>query len=286
MEEKGRVHVVSRRDRRLDKVASAFLEHPDKKSCLILSPVNKDRIDINDKLHNAIKPEGVRELDVEIHTPIYMNGTSRYFAKNYHSGQNAFIDKSNVKGLPSGVEVSIVAVDVEQNRLVFDVGSKQIAVDLARSDVSFSVYEREQRTFFEGEKIVFLKNNETLNVSNGQTATIKSIGPRRIITAAIEGQQSEVKINLDFYPYVDRGYAVTVHKSQAQTAKDVILVMDSKNPLNKTETFNVSLTRAEYNFSLYTDRPDVVKWQFKEAQPKTSTVDIFADKGNDFSHAL
>jgi ATP-dependent exoDNAse (exonuclease V) alpha subunit len=85
---------------------------------------------------------------------------------------------------------------------------------------------------------------------------------------------------------VDRGYAVTVHKSQGQTAKDVMLVTDSKNPLNKTETFYVSLTRAENNFSLYTDRPDVVKWQFKEAQPKTSTVEIFADKGRDISQEM
>jgi conjugative relaxase-like TrwC/TraI family protein len=286
LEEKGRVHAISRRGRRLDRAAAAFLKHPDQQSCLILSPVNEDRIAINDIVHNAVKPDGARELDVEIHLPVFMKGTSRYFAKNYRSGQSAFIDTSNVKGLPAGIEVRIAAVDVEKNRLLFEVGSKQIDVDLARGDLSFSVYEREQRTFFEGEKIVFMKNNKTLNVSNGQTAFIKSIGPQRVITAAIEGQQSEVKINLDFYPYVDRGYAVTVHKGQGQTAKEVMLVTDSKNPLNKTETFYVSLSRAENNFSLYTDRPDVVKWQFKEAQPKTSTVDIFADKSGDMSHTI
>jgi ATP-dependent exoDNAse (exonuclease V) alpha subunit len=286
LEEQGRVRVVYRRNDRMEKAAKAYLEHPDKQNFLILSPINEDRITINQIVHDAIKKDSVRELDVEIHSPVFMSGTSRFFAKNYRPGQSAFIDKSNVKGLAAGVEVSIAAVDVEQNRVVFEAGSKQIGVDLARGDVSFSVYERERRTFFEGEKIVFLKNNTTLNVTNGQTATIKSIGPRRIITAAIEDQQSEVKINLDFYPYVDRGYAVTVHKSQGQTAKDVILVTDSKNPLNKTETFYVSLTRAENNFSLYTDRPDVVKWQFKEAQPKTSTVEIFADKGHDMSHAM
>jgi ATP-dependent exoDNAse (exonuclease V) alpha subunit len=153
-------------------------------------------------------------------------------------------------------------------------GALERAVDLKNGDVSFSVYNVEQRSFFEGEKIVFLKNDKSLDLYNGQTATIKNLGPEKLITVRIDGQDKDARINLDYYPYLDRGYAVTVHKSQGQTAKEVAMLTDSKCALNKTETLYVALSRAQNAFTLFADDIDAVKSQMKQAQPKTTTMEL------------
>jgi ATP-dependent exoDNAse (exonuclease V) alpha subunit len=107
-----------------------------------------------------------------------------------------------------------------------------------------------------------------------QAATIKSLGPEKIITVRIDGQDKDARINLDYYPYVDRGYAVTVHKSQGQTAKEVAMLTDSKCALSKTETLYVALSRAQNAFTLFADDIDAVKFQMKQAQPKTTTMEL------------
>ncbi len=92
---------------------------------------------------------------------------------------------------------------MDKNCLTLASGAKQWTVDLKKGQVSFSVYNVEERSVFEGEKVVFLKNDKTLDLSNGQTA------------------------------------------------KKVVMVADSKHPLNKTETFYVALSRAQDGFTLY-----------------------------------
>jgi ATP-dependent exoDNAse (exonuclease V) alpha subunit len=153
-------------------------------------------------------------------------------------------------------------------------GALEKNVDLKKGDITFSVYNVEQRSFFEGEKIVFLKNDKALDLYNGQTATIKNLGPDKVITVRIDGQEKDARINLDYYPYLDRGYAVTVHKSKGQTAKEVAMLTDSKCGINKTETLYVALSRAQNAFTLFTDDTDAVKSQMKQAQPKTTTMEL------------
>ncbi len=272
-----KIKTIPNRSRRIKASAAQFMDRIDHQNTLIITPVNEDRVEINEILHTALKPLDQDELNVEIRSPAYLNGTSKYFARNYAVGQKAFIEQSHIAGFRSGQEAAITGVDVENNQLTLSGKTENHTIDLKSNDVLFSVYNVEQRSFFEGEKIVFFKNDKKLGLTNGQTATIEKIGPERVITAKIDGQDKATTINLDFYPYLDRGYAVTVHKSQGQTAKEVVFVTDTKNPLNKTETFYVALSRAENNFTLIADKPDELKAQFKQAQPKTSVMDFVKD---------
>ncbi len=282
LEGRGRIKEISNPDEKIEAAANHYIEHPNRQDCLIMTPVNEDRVALNEIVHQALKGRDRPEKNFEIHSSVYMNGTDRYFARNYEAGQKAFIEKSDIAGLKPGKEVTISRVDVDNNCLTLDTGGKELTVDLKNSGVSFSVYKVEDRSFFEGEKVVFLKNDKTLDLSNGQTATIKSMGPEKVITARIDGQDRDARINVQYYPYLDRGYAVTVHKSQGQTAKEVLMVADSSHPLNKTETLYVAITRGENEFTLYANDSQALKTQFKEGQDKTSTMDIDRAKGYGF----
>jgi conjugative relaxase-like TrwC/TraI family protein len=277
LEGQGQVKQIAARGRRIQAAAKWMITHPDPKGCLIVTLVNEDRVAVNEIIHDALKAKDRPEMTVDIHVPVYLNGTSRYFAKFYREGQKAFVEHSTVAGLKAGQEVTITGVDVEKNGLTLKSGAIEKTVDLKKGDIFFSVYNVEQRRFFEGEKIVFLKNDKTLDLYNGQTATIKNLGPGKVITVRIDGQEKDARINLDYYPYLDRGYAVTVHKSQGQTAKEVAMLTDSKCALNKTETLYVALSRAQNAFALFTDDIDAVKSQMKQAQPKTTTMELVRD---------
>jgi conjugative relaxase-like TrwC/TraI family protein len=284
LESQNLVKQIADRDRRNKAAAKWIIGHPDPKGCLVVTPVNEDRLAINDIVHGALKPTDQPEMTVDIHTPAYLNGTSKYFARFYKEGQKAFVEHSTAAGLKAGQEVTISGVDVDRNCLTLKSADLERTVDLKKANISFSVYNVEERSFFAGEKIVFLKNDKSLDLYNGQTATIKSLGPEKVITVRIDGQDKDARINLDYYPYVDRGYAVTVHKSQGQTAKEVAMVADSKHPLNKTETLYVALSRAQNTFTLFADDMDAVKFQMKQAQPKTTTMELI--RGLDKSPSL
>jgi conjugative relaxase-like TrwC/TraI family protein len=274
LENENRLSEIPDKSQRIAAAAEHFISHPDKENCLVVTPVNSDRITLNEIIHTSLKPKDQPEFSVNIHTPIYLRGTSRYFAQNYEVGQKAFIENSYIRGLKPGREVTIINVNTHNNQLTLSDNKKHYTIDLKSNEVSLSPYRVSERTFFKGEKIVFLKNDKAFGLSNGQTATILNTGPNDTITVKIDNQDRKVKINPSIYPYFDRGYALTTHKSQGQTAKEVIMVANSEYALNKTETFYVGLSRAENNFTLYGDKMRMLKMQFKEAQPKTSTIDF------------
>ena len=74
----------------------------------------------------------------------------------------------------------------------------------------------------QGDRIVFLKNDRRLGVSNGRFATIKEVdftesGQVTGFTAILDGDKKEIRINNHEYTEFTHGYAATVHKSQGMT---------------------------------------------------------------------
>ena len=110
-------------------------------------------------------------------------------------------------------------------------------------------------------------------MQNGLTGTIEKISPDREFTVLIDGQDRKVTFTPDQYRYVDLGYAVTIHKSQGQTTKDVILMADARaEHMNTTENFYVAMSRAEQSGRIYTNDASALKEQYKIGQEKTSTI--------------
>ncbi len=81
--------------------------------------------------------------------------------------------------------------------------------------------DRGERTFAEGERLYFLKNdNQNMRVKNGSLGTIIQITGEQFSVRldTLPGMRSrEVCFSLKDYPYIDYGYAATVYKSQGVT---------------------------------------------------------------------
>jgi conjugative relaxase-like TrwC/TraI family protein len=174
--------------------------------------------------------------------------------------------------LKIGQEMTITGKNTITNTLDVEHKGKTFTIDLNENGHMLSVYEAEKRIFAEGEKVVLLKNDTKQEIQNGLTGVIERIDKFRNIKAVNDDR--DIYFNVNTYPYVDHGYAVTFHKSQGQDARKVYIVSGTEyKGLNNTEVFNVGITRGQVDAFLYVDNAAIFKEQVKGEQGKTSTLD-------------
>jgi len=108
----------------------------------------------------------------------------------------------------------------------------------------------------EGDRLLFLRNNKSLGVSNGRFATVKSIqtnkGKVTDFTVILDGTDKEIRINPNEYKDFDYGYAATVHKVQGMTV-NYAFVLAGGLSWNRHLTY-VALSRHRENGYLYADK--------------------------------
>ena len=84
-------------------------------------------------------------------------------------------------------------------------------------DFGRPVVHESRKAFSKGERLVFTENNNSLGVKNGTLGTIEEIDKHKL-KVRIDGDNRVVSFASRLYPYFDRGWAVTIIKSQGSTA--------------------------------------------------------------------
>jgi Ti-type conjugative transfer relaxase TraA len=75
--------------------------------------------------------------------------------------------------------------------------------------------ERGNRAFATGDRIMFLRNERSLEVKNGTLGTVEKVGPEHIAVRTDDGRS--VAFDTKDYAHVDHGYAATIHKAQGMS---------------------------------------------------------------------
>ena len=108
------------------------------------------------------------------------------------------------------------------------------------------------RAFAKGDRLLFTRNDQSLNVRNGMLATVVKID-REQISVLIDNKDKNKPTRVTFSPSqfqsIDHGYAVTIHRSQGSTV-DKSFVLSSKT-LDDNLTY-VALTRHRQDVMFYT----------------------------------
>ena len=104
-----------------------------------------------------------------------------------------------------------------------------------------------------GDRLLFLRNDKTLDVQNGQLATVISI-KEDAITVLRDGQTTPFTFSTADYKNFDYGYAATVHKTQGVTI-DRTFVYAGSTYWNRHLAY-VALTRHRESVKLYTSSHD------------------------------
>ncbi len=126
-----------------------------------------------------------------------------------------------------------------------------------------------EKEFVQGDKVLFLRNDKKLGVTNGLTGIVKEVDAENNILAVETKDGKTVQVNLNKYDYLTHGYAITVHKSQGQTVDQVIYVSDTaKGNVTNQNLYYVAVSRGRDSASIYTTDLKEFERQISESATK------------------
>ncbi len=263
LERQGRVHEVKGHDDRIAAIAKEYAKSPE--STLVVSPDNRSRAQINERIHGELQERGLvqrEEHRVQALVPRQdLTGAERTWAERYEVGDVLRYSRgSKETGIGKGEYARVTGIDAPSNRITVEIadrhGAKPMHVTYdPRRQQGVSVYREESRSFSVSDRIQFTAPANDLKVANRELGTIESIGQDGRIGLKMDGGR-EVQLDPRSHPHLDHGYAVTSHSSQGQTAERVLIHVDTelatKDLLNSRMAY-VSVSRGAHDAQLFTN---------------------------------
>lgn len=245
--DKSSVGALTENTRQRNDVAKTIAEaYRDKNIDLVFSTLES-----NNLLVTAESQEEVNKRLVED----YMNDKSK--SKIILCGLNAEIDSVNDE-VRKGLSKQALALKGKDNEIRPDYANS-VSINVMRESGAHK-YERE-RSFCEGEEIVFLKNhrnkekNNNWQISNSDRGIIKSLeklsDDNFRITVDIEGQNRTFETKK--YNNFNHAYAVSTHKSQGQTVENTYHLGNVKRADSHNGYVNGSRHKDQYKLYLNTE---------------------------------
>ena len=119
---------------------------------------------------------------------------------------------------PEASRIILTHTNDEVRQLNDDVRDRLRTGGVLGDDVAIKV-ERGDRSFAEGDRVMFLRNERDLGVKNGSLGTIQNVDRTRMAVLLDDGRS--VAFDLKDYAHFDHGYAATIHKAQGMTVDRV-----------------------------------------------------------------
>jgi hypothetical protein len=117
-------------------------------------------------------------------------------------------------------------VDPKENRITIEreEGTQQTYDPRRLSGVS--VHREVEHEFSTGDRIQFTAPSKELKVANRELGTIERVSSEGDLSVRLDSGR-EVRFNIREHAHLDHEYAVTSHSSQGQTAKRVLIHVDT-----------------------------------------------------------
>jgi ATP-dependent exoDNAse (exonuclease V) alpha subunit len=284
LRQQGRVHEITNREDRLEAIAKAYAERPD--NTLVVSPDNRSRQEINERIHRELQSSGrVEEQEHRLTVLVprqEMTGADRKWAAQYEPGDIVrYTRGSNAVGVQSGEYVHVTVIDREQNLLTVErENGEQLTYDPHRLH-GVSVYREAERTFSAGDRVQFTAPYRDEHIANRQLGTVEQIDTKGNFYVRLDGGH-EVQFNVREHPHVDYGYAVTSHSSQGATADRVLVHVDTDQAherLINSRLAYVSVSRGRYDAQIYTNDAEKLGEQLSRDVSKQSALEAEREMG-------
>jgi ATP-dependent exoDNAse (exonuclease V) alpha subunit len=258
LDRQGRVHEIPGRDERIAAIAKEYANSTE--NTLVISPDNRSRSEINERIHSELQGRGIvgtGECRIRTLVPRQdLTGAHRTWAERYEvEDVLRYSRASKETGIGKGEYAQVKSIDAPANRITVELQDGTERTYDPRRQKGVSVYREEMRSFSVGDRIRFTAPANDLRVANRELGTIEGIdgdGRFRLkmdrgCTAAIDPQR---------YLHLDHGYAVTSHSSQGQTADRVLIHVDTelgaKDLLNSRMAY-VAVSRGAHDAQVFTN---------------------------------
>ncbi|MGC2476912.1 MAG: AAA family ATPase, partial [Candidatus Sulfotelmatobacter sp.] len=258
LEGQGRVHEIQGHDERIAAIAKEYAKSPE--NTLAISPDNRSRMEINERIHSELQQGGLvssEEHHVRTLVPRQdLTGADRTWAARYEVGAVLRYSRSSKETrIGKGKYAQVKNIDASKNRLTVQLQDGTERTYDPRRQQGVSVFHEDIRSFSVGDRIQFTAPANDLRVANRELGTIKGIDEVGHLRLRMDGGRT-VELDPPKHPHLDHGYAMTSHSSQGQTADRVLIHVDTelgaKDLLNSRMAY-VSVSRARCDVQIYTD---------------------------------
>jgi len=258
LDQQGRIHQFRERNQRIAAIAKEYAKSPN--GTLVVSPDNRSRGEINQRIHSELQSRGLvsrQEHSVRTLVPRQeMTGADRSWAQRYQVDDILRYSRSSKEtGIKKGEYTRVLAVNEQANTLtVARANGEQTTYD-PRRQIGVSVYREQERKFSVGDRIQFTAPSRELKIANRDLGTVESIGRDGLMRLRLDDER-HIDFNPKHHPHLDHGYAVTSYSSQGQTAERVLVHIDTelaaKDLLNSRMAY-VSISRGQFDAQIFTD---------------------------------
>jgi len=258
LDRQSRVHEIHDHNERIAAIPKKYAESPE--NTLVVSPDNRSRTEINERIHAELQRGGVvssEEHHIRTLVPRQdLTGADRTWAERYEVGDVLRYSRTSKEtGIGKGEYAQVKSIDAPNNRLTVELRNRTERTYDTRRQQGVSVFREEMRSFSVGDRIQFTAPANELKVANRELGTIKSIGRNGRLTLKMDGGRA-VELDPHKHPHLDHGYAMTSYSSQGQTADRVLIHVDTelatKELLNSRMAY-VSVSRGRYDAQIYTN---------------------------------
>ncbi len=278
--------------------ADAWLQLPSEqrtpKKLLLLSGTNEVRGLINERIRSELQSRGevggegiaVQALQKTGFTRAQMKDVARYEAgmvlrikerkavKNEHG-------KTRIKTIET--EYTVAHRDGDHIIVKGKDGAEHALNPKDFNDKTHRIYTERELALAPGDRVVFLENNRGLGVKNSHVGSVMSTSDGRV-TIRNEKTGGEISLGAGARVVIDRGWALTIHKSQGRTARDEAgevgtIIAGEANQAATAEAGLVGCTRARNGLLVFTDNPDRLKKSWTKVAERSLARDAAKQKG-------
>src|SRR5271156_147202 len=258
LDRQGRVHEIQGHDERIAAIAKDYAKSPE--NTLVVSPDNRSRAEINERIHTELQGRGiVSGEEHSIRTLVQrqdLTGADRTWVERYGVGDVLRYSRASKEtGIGKGEYAQVKSIDATTNRLTVELQDGRERTYDPRRQRGVSVFREEMRSFSVGDRIQFTAPSNELKVANRELGTIESVKEDRHLRLKMDGGRA-VELDPHKHPHLDHGYAMTSYSSQGQTADRVLIHVDTelgaKDLLNSRMAY-VSVSRGRYDAQIFTN---------------------------------
>jgi conjugative relaxase-like TrwC/TraI family protein len=258
LDQQGRVHEIRGHEKRISAIAKEYAKSPE--STLVVSPDNRSRMEINERIHAELQGKGlVRGEEHPIRTLVprqELTGADRTWAAKYEVGDVLRYSRASKEtGIGKGKYAQVRSIDTVGNRLTVTLQDGTERTYDPRRQQGVSVFREEMRNLSVGDRIQFTAPANDLKIANRELGLIRSIDGAGRLSLNMDSGRS-LQIDPNRHPHLDYGYAMTSHSSQGQTANRVLIHVDTelaaKDLLNSRMAY-VSVSRGAHDAQIFSN---------------------------------
>ncbi len=258
LDRQGRVHEIPDHGERIAAIAREYANSPER--TLVVSPDNRSRIEINERIHAELQSRrAVNRAEHHIRTLVPrqdLTGADRTWAERYEAGDVLRYSRASKEtGIGKGQYATVKSIDAPANRLTVEFQDGTERIYDPRRQQGVSVFREGLRSFSHGDRIQFTAPANDLKVANRELGTIESIGDDGRVHLKLDGGRA-VELDPNSHMHLDYGYAVTSHSSQGQTADRVLIHVDTKlgaKDLLNSRMAYVAVSRGAHDAQIFTN---------------------------------